>query len=292
MTENPYAFEPPELPKNTAQNTAQDAEVGPPASVLPLHPLSGVLAATLLGSGIGGAVVIALSLSRLGRKSTAWWTLGLTVAVLFPLFVGLAYLPDDMNVPSIPISVVQMFCTYQIGKQLYGRDLKQQEATGGPIASAWKGAGIGLLSCVVFVCSIVGYIMVAEGESLATLFGDYGNVIVIGQDEIYYDGNAKEADARELGTFLTEAGFLGDSGVSVRISRNSEQCTVSFVLEDDAWDEPEVIEYFKMLASDLAYEGFGTEVIVELCDDTFEPHRSVVGKKDHDVESVFAEDAI
>ena len=142
MTENPYAFEAPELPKSTGQ----DVEIGPPASALPLHPLSGVLAATLLGSGIGGAMVIALSLSRLGRKSTAWWTLGLTVAVLFPLFIGMAYLPDDMNVPSIPISVVQMFCMYQIGKQLYGRDLKQQEASGGPIASAWKGAGIGLLS--------------------------------------------------------------------------------------------------------------------------------------------------
>jgi len=95
-------------------------------------------------------------------------------------------------------------------------------------------------------------------------------------DEVYYSGEATEADARALGELLTEYGvFGGPSGVSVQVTASTGTFVVSFVLVDDAWEDPEVLKFYQELGGTLASDRFGAPLTIDLCNEYFEVQESL-----------------
>lgn len=265
MTDNPY------------QQPA-DGGTSPESSDVcnrPLHSYWSVFFATLLGSPIAGAVVIGISLIRLGRKRTAWTVMSLTMAATVVFFIAVYQMPDDARMRGY--ITLQLLFTHSLARFLYGRDLSRQQQQSGPIASGWIGMALGAVTCAAIVAVVLGVFMVLEDVPLAALLDDYGTEVSLGNDSVYYDGDATLADAKKLQQFLIEMDYFGNQGCDVRIRREAGKCIISFVLEDEALQDDEMLDAFQAMADLLADEGFGSPTFVELCDNTFEPAETLTG---------------
>jgi hypothetical protein len=164
---------------------------------------------------------------------------------------------------------------YFLGKQLYGRELEKQRRAGGRIASAWKGAGIGLLSLVTMVPMLLGFVLITEGVGPGALFANHGQLIEFGNDEIYIVGDASTEDADRLADALKELQYFDGTGSSVRIRRDGNQTIISFVVHDGVWNDQSMVEAFRQIGVSLNEAGFQQPLSIELCDDNFELQRSI-----------------
>ena len=160
MNDNPYAA-PDDL---NSINVSVTPITDDAPSVGALHPLSGVVAATILGTSIAGATVIAISLWRLGRRNTAIKIVGLTLLLLImsAFFVFWGRSPGYVIVSIIVITLLKPPIMYLLAKILYGRELETRRRAGGRIASAWKGAALGYLFLNLFVIALT---LISEANS-------------------------------------------------------------------------------------------------------------------------------
>ncbi len=95
-------------------------------------------------------------------------------------------------------------------------------------------------------------------------------------DEVYYSNEATEADARALGEILTEYGIFGEpGGASVKVVASSGIFVVSFVLINDAWEDPEIFQFYQELGESLASDRFGRPLTIDLCNEYFEVQKSL-----------------
>ncbi len=118
--------------------------------------------------------------------------------------------------------------------------------------------------------------MSAECELSALLLEpSFGTVVEFGNDEVYYSGDATEADARKLAGVLREIEFFGTGGASVRLESSSGRHTVSFVLGDNAWDDAETVDAFRDIGRTLAETAFSPPLKIQLCDEYFTPHEAI-----------------
>ena len=120
---------------------------------------------------------------------------------------------------------------------------------------------------------------------LGALFGvgfllepSYGTVVEFGNDEVYYSGDATEDDARKLAGVLRDIQFFGTGGASVRLESSSGQHTISFVLTNKAWDDPESVDAFKGIGRILSETAFSTPLKIQLCDAYFTSQESFTVK--------------
>jgi hypothetical protein len=125
-----------------------------------LYTSKQVALATFLGSPLGGAVLMALNESRIGRAGAAIKALlaGL-VATGFLLTLGLILPP---NIPTFPIAIGSVFVMASIAKARQAGFVAQHLAAGGKPASGWAAAGIGILSLLVALVPLVAILFVAE----------------------------------------------------------------------------------------------------------------------------------
>ena len=235
-----------------------------------LYPVKGVTWATLMGSPFAGGIIMAINYGRLGHDSAKWhallWSLLGTAALLTALF----FIPEDLPIPNAVFILPQVAVMYSVAKSLQGAAIDAHQERGGALASVWRAVGIGLLCCLF----IVG---VAFGVGYLTLPYELDSVVEFNtSDEVYYSGEATREDATFVGELLTQYEFFGHStGASVQVAASSGAYTLSFVLVDDAWDDPEIVDYFLDLAGLLADTRFGRPLRVNLCDEYLKSHRSL-----------------
>jgi hypothetical protein len=109
-----------------------------------------------------------------------------------------------------------------------------------------------------------------------------GKVMVGGKDEVYYAGSATAADAAALGNALQAAGFLTGRGASVVLSKmtlpNGAQTAVSLVLEESAWNRPEVVAGLEQLARKVAPSVGGLPISLRLLSPQMEPKKELILK--------------
>jgi hypothetical protein len=149
---NPYA--PPQV------QGVYDPSQSPVRLDVALYTSRHVALATFLGTPLGGAVLMALNESRIGRAGAAIKTLlaGL-VATGFLLTLGLVLPP---NIPTFPIAIGSVVVMSSIAKARQAADVAQHFAAGGKHGSGWAAAGIGILSLLVALIPLVGILFVAE----------------------------------------------------------------------------------------------------------------------------------
>ena len=102
----------------------------------------------------------------------------------------------------------------------------------------------------------------------------------IGKDSLWYSGTATEAEARALGKALTEGHFFGGHGAQVLLDKSAGGTSVSFVLRDGAWNEPETVAELVQIATKAMPGIGGPPVDVYFLNTNLERKKTVVvGKK-------------
>jgi len=230
-----------------------------------LHPVRGVVWAAFWGTPVAAGIVMAINYSRLGKKTAALLAVAIAVVATLALIAVLAVIPEDLNIPNFVFIVPQLIAVYLIANALQGDLIRSHAGRGGAVASAWASVGVGLLCLVLGLGAIVGI-----GLGIAYLLEPYsGEVVEFGNDEVYYSGEATEEDARKLAEVLREIGFFGSDGASVMVESSSGQYTISFVLVEDAWEDPAVVNELRGIGRTLVESGFPTPLTIELCDGFF-----------------------
>lgn len=235
-----------------------------------LHGLGSAVWAAIFGGLAGTGIVLAINYRRWGRTAAAWCVavigIGLTVVIIF----GLEKVAGQA--PNLCLGFFQIIFAYLIANALQGTRIRNHIRKGGQTASAWQGVGIGVLSTVVLVGFVVGVEYVNESYSQPA-----ERVIKFNKnDDIRYSGEATTDDARKLAKFLKEAEIFGGDGASVRLEATSGEYTVSFVLSDGAWNDPEIVAVYRDLGREMTESLFPPPLTVRLCDRMFEVRESVV----------------
>ena len=230
-----------------------------PAPTYKLYSPGQICLAALLGSPLGGAVLLYKDFKRLGEATRARNALlagfGITAALMALAWV----LPDAAGRPLPGIFAVAY---WQLAKGQIGPRFQAHQAARGAKESGWAAAGVGLLVMVGVLAAIAPIV-------LFTSAGEDPHVEFPGDQVVHFEQGATEADARQLGEALRELGFFnGKSGKDVYLEKVADGLAVSFILSDGAWDKPEIVAGFTAVREALEAGAFkGRHLTVRLCDD-------------------------
>lgn len=225
------------------------------ASNLSLFDANGVAAATLLGTPLAGASLMALNYRRLGQSNKA------VVALLAGLIVtSLAILLGSAmpGAASAPIGLILLIATRKAAESAQGSAVQQRVQQGARIASRWTALLIG----VAFLAVVFGVVYFAN--LVPTLRET--KVSVGANDEVFYSGSATKEQALALADSLKHSGFLTDRGVSVFLDESPSAKTLSFVVKEGSWDQPALVSSFEETAREAAPSIGGLPVHVRLMD--------------------------
>ena len=93
---------------------------------------------------------------------------------------------------------------------------------------------------------------------------------------IFLLGSATEEQGRAVGASLTRHGLLdGSNPASMQLHLEGDKINLRFVVKEGLWDNEMMIESFAEAAYNVSQEVFeGREVMVDLCDDHFNPRNT------------------
>src|SRR5581483_8009252 len=130
---------------------------------------------------------------------------------------------------------------------------------------------LGLLILAAIVAGIIQLIQRPHAQLTRVKVGS--------RDEVYYYHSATKEEAAALGEALRKTGFLNDRGTTVILSKGTAGTSVSFALNDGAWDHPETIYTFEEIGRRIASAIGGFPIQVRLIDSRRVLHKELnVGK--------------
>lgn len=242
-----------------------------------LFDANAVAAATLLGTPVAGASLMALNYRHLGQgmKAVSTLLMGLVITAL-AILVG-------WNLPhaaSAPIALVLLIGIRKMAEVTQGSAVKEQLREGGRLGSKWIAflVGVGFLA-VLFAVIYFANLVPGFGES---------KVIIGAKDEVFYSGSATKEQALALGNKLKAVGYLTDRGVTVFFDQEPNARILSFVAKEGTWTQPALVSSFEDIARQAAPSIGGFPVQVRLMDKHREVKANVVvGKVDSGNDSVY-----
>lgn len=235
----------------------------------PLYSIGGIVLATFFGGPFGGSVAMALNYSRMQSPAAARlsWITGLIASTVY--FFVITAIPENVldSLPNLLLIIPQLIAVYLAASYFQSAQLTEHERAGGRMASGWKSCGIGLLSLPVSLAVLFGVLLLAY-PSPGTRFPSEN-------DEIFYTGDATAEDAARLANALKEVGYFGGEGVSVVLSESDDRQTITFVVQDGAWNDNELIEAFQQVGREILEHDFAEPLTVELCNDLMEVQKTI-----------------
>ena len=124
-----------------------------------LYKISGIGLATFVGSTLAGGFLISQNYKRLGDVRMANKALTYSVLATIALILLAYFTPENMNIPNMVFTVVQVVVIVQIAKQLQGKTISDHISHGGALASNWKAFGLSLLIIIAMLLVIIPVIM-------------------------------------------------------------------------------------------------------------------------------------
>ncbi len=229
-----------------------------------LSPAKHVGWATFLGGPTAGCFVLALNFFSVGQSLFAVLTalagIGTLVALLF------LQLPLGVN---FFVSLVSIAVMYAITKWLFEDRYFEHLRRGG------RTRNLG----IVLLCIVVPYVFIFGGVYLFEYLNEPGMLKVAAgpHQNVYYPPDGSAEEAKRLGEFLFREGYFAeDHTADVVLVVSATECTISFVLAPDTWDQPRTIAYFQGLAERIHDELYPTrKVTIALCDQNMVVHRRV-----------------
>ena len=230
-------------------DTPQISGNGEPVPNYSMYDSGAVALATFLGGPIPGSMLMAHNYRRMGESTNALMAILVGVGAMAAA-VGIGFaVPQSM---SLIISGTLIYGMRQAAESLQGPAVDHHVNQGGKLGSKLAAAGLGL----VFLAALLAII-------LPPLF--VSKVTIGTQDEVYYSGTASQEDAQALGDKLKAIGYLTDRGVTVLLSKKADEGTaVSFVVQDGAWDRPELVPVFEQIGREVAPSVGGLPIKVRL----------------------------
>jgi len=214
-----------------------------PKPAFTLFDANSVTLATLLGSPIAGAFLMAANYRRLGKAGKA------VVAVIIAVLVTILAMVFGQFIPytfSSVIAIGLLVATRGVAQALQGPDIAQHLRQEGKLASRWIAAGLGVGMMMLTLGSV--YLVLYERE-----IRSYGTKMTFGaKDAVYYSGSATPAEARMVGDKLKSIGYFTAKGVSVFLRKDPGGPVVSFVVKDGSWDRPNEVMAFEDVGAELA----------------------------------------
>jgi hypothetical protein len=268
MSEDPNVTPAPPVSPPAQSDAGPNAFPHAPVRQYRLFKPTAISLATFLGSPIAGSIVMAINYKRMGRKSTA----GKAVALGFLGTVALGALASVLpaGFPAIVPAIAGLAVMGTLAKALQEDEFRAHVAAGGAVASNWRAAGVAVVVSISLLVMIFAgvFLLDTREDFLFDAREDDHRVEFANRQTVVYSGLATESDARTLGTSLQEAGFFGEkkNAKTVLLSRNQSQVVVAFVVQEGAWDKPDVQAAFKTLAGKAARDGLGFPLELELLD--------------------------
>jgi hypothetical protein len=92
-----------------------------------------------------------------------------------------------------------------------------------------------------------------------------GEAAFDGGDGVFYEGSATPAQAQAVGQKLKSDGFFEGKGANVfLVKHDTAATTIMFVVGDDAWDNPQMVNDFEVLTRDVASAAGGLPIDMQL----------------------------
>ena len=219
-----------------------------------LFDATSVFIASLLGSPVAGATLMALNYRRMGNAQRAIFAVVIGIVATVLASVLGYFVPSSA---SIAVGIGVALGTKSAAQYLQGADVNQHEVRGGQLSSRWAAGGVGL----AFLAVLCGVIVVAA-------LGPWADhkVLVGSRDEVYYTGSATKQDAQALGEALKTVGYFLDKGFSVVLSKDKDGTAISFVVKEGVWDDPQMQAGFEQIGRKLAPSVGGLPIKVRLID--------------------------
>ena len=235
-----------------------------------------VLLATFFGSPLAGAIVMAVNYGRLGKSGKAFLAvvLGLAATALL-VEIGLSG-----KTQYSPLGIVFLLATWQIARMTQGKDVQEHTARGGQLGSKWTAFFIALATLAALFGVVVYAIATNQIQVPGTPNQNSKNFVTIGtKDQVIYSGTATKADATALGNALKADGYFQDRGVTVQIDKGSSGTTISFAIQDGAWNQTSTLSSFEEIVREVAPSVGGFPVQLDLDDSKMDVEKtSTVGE--------------
>ncbi|WP_348264777.1 hypothetical protein P8935_09605 [Telmatobacter sp. DSM 110680] len=236
-----------------------------------LYDSGAVALATLFGTPVAGASLMALNYRRLGRTGMAIVTLLVGLAVT-SIVIALSW-----NLPRAvvsPIALVLLIAVQQIARVAQGEAVKEHAEKGGRLGSKGLAFGSGLVFFTVIVA------MVFAVASISDRAANGSKLTIGGKDEIFYSGSATKQEAEALGSALKESGYLSDRGVSVFLAKGSEGTVISYVAKEGSWNDPSLVSSFEEITGQAAPSVGGFPVLLRIIDKEKQvKFQSIIGRE-------------
>lgn len=237
-----------------------------PAPKYKLFDSNAVVLATLFGTPAAGGSLMALNYRRLGQGAKAAMTLIVMVVIAILAILITWNLPRGVTTM---VGLGLLLGTRWSAQRLQGQVVKDHANRGGRLGSKGGAFGFGLaVFGAIVICVLIGFGLTRDPS------------ITIGaKDDISYSGSATKSDAQALGNTLQQIGYLKDRGVSVSVAKGKEGTTVSFVIKEGAWNDPNVLSQFEEIGREVAPAVGGFPIRVRLLNSDREVEKeSAVGK--------------
>lgn len=96
------------------------------------------------------------------------------------------------------------------------------------------------------------------------------------KDEVRYSGTATEEQAKALGDSLKTQGYLQDQGVTVVLAKGTDGTTVSFVVQEGAWNNDDHLPTFEQMVRTAAPGIGGLPIKLEFMNSNLEVKKSTL----------------
>jgi hypothetical protein len=175
---------------------------------------------------------MAVNYKRLGRsgRGVVVFALGLIATTLILVLPGWG-----QEKAAAVLAAACLAGTIPLARCLQGHAVDDHVARGGALASTWKAVGAGIAMLVVVLGEFF-VILMLQGV---------GSVTIGAKDQVVYSGTATKDQATALGNALKTVGFFQDSGSIVLLHKEGGSTTLSFVVRNDAWNDPLAVKAYE-----------------------------------------------
>lgn len=116
--------------------------------------------ATFLGSPLAAGFLVRKNFLLLGDEKKAKHALALGIISTVIIFAGIFSLPAAVidRIPNYVIPLIYMGIVHLLVEKVQGASLREHETAGGEFYSPWRAAGIGIVSLIIIIPGMIGYV--------------------------------------------------------------------------------------------------------------------------------------
>ena len=245
----------------------------------PLHPLSHVILAAVVGTPVGAAWLMARNARALGRPQASGplWVLGVVLS-------GVLFAVVRPQVEANPLSAVAggaaaAALAIAIAAVLQGAALRAALMRGAQRAHPLFALAAGAASLALTLGA--GHVVWNVVNPVK------GGRVGMGPNQwVYFEDQAQQADGQRLGEFLKRTPFPGDPrpffgndhAADVKVIRHGphHEWVVKFVLTPGAWDRQPVVDGYGAFGAIMRRDVYGGQPLeIQLVDDRWNAHRRI-----------------